>query len=53
VTFGEAAGYGFDRKAVKSNSGDVESWVVKGFRIPVKAIFDNDLALETLKSFLQ
>ena len=38
---------------VKSNSGDVESSVVKSFKIPVRAIFDNDLALETLKSFLQ
>ena len=37
---------------VKSNSGDVESSVITGFRIPVRAIFDNDLALETLKGFL-
>jgi Uma2 family endonuclease len=39
--------------ALKSGSGDVESFVVPGFTIPIKAIFDSELALQTLKQILQ
>lgn len=38
---------------LKSNSGEVQSSVVQGFKIPIQAVFDSDLALRTLKQILQ
>jgi Uma2 family endonuclease len=39
--------------ALKSNSGDVQSSVLAGFRIPIPALFDGDLAFRTLKEMLR
>ncbi len=37
---------------LKSNDGTIESVAVPGFRIPIKAIFDESLNLETLKQIV-
>ena len=38
---------------LKSGTGELKSFVVEGFKIPVPAIFDSGLALQTLKQFLE
>lgn len=38
---------------LKSGSGELESFVVEGFKIPIQAVFDSRLALQALKQFLQ
>jgi len=40
------------RLVLKSTSGDIQSLAVAGFKIPIRAIFDADLAFENLKSIL-
>ncbi len=40
------------RLLLKSGSGDIESRVVTGFRIPIRAIFDSATNLETLRRLL-
>src|SRR5207249_9648363 len=40
------------RLLLKSGSGDIESRVVPGFRIPIRAIFDSAPNLETLRRLL-
>ena len=40
------------RLLLKSGSGDIESRVVPGFRIPIRAIFDSATNLETLRRLL-
>ena len=37
----------------KSNSGEIESHAVKGFKIPIKSIFDKKLNLKILSELLQ
>ena len=43
---------GVFRLLLKSGSGDIESRVVTGFRIPIRAIFDSATNLETLRRLL-
>lgn len=37
----------------KSNSGEIESYAVKGFKIPIKSIFDKKLNLKVLSDLLK
>jgi len=37
----------------KSNSGEIKSYAVKGFKIPIKAIFDKKINLEVLSDFMK
>ena len=41
------------RLVLKSGAGELESIVVEGFEIPIKAIFDAGLALQTVKQFVE
>lgn len=38
---------------IKSGSGEIESRVVEGFAVPVRALFDDALNLEVLRETLQ
>jgi hypothetical protein len=39
--------------ALKSSNGSIKSTVIKGFEIPIRAVFDEELNFEILQKLMQ